>query len=86
MPYFKKATINLGNRQLGRLQSLSILNAEIKKNLILNSLKKINTKNFKKKLKNNKNIYGKPGASNRIVKIIKRLKFENLFQKKFYDI
>ena len=86
MPYFKKATINLGSRQLGRLQSSSILNAEIKKNLILNSLKKINTKNFKKKLKNNKNIYGKPGASNRIVKIIKKLKFENLFQKKFYDI
>jgi GDP/UDP-N,N'-diacetylbacillosamine 2-epimerase (hydrolysing) len=86
MPYFKKATINLGNRQLGRLQSSSIINVKIKKNSILASLKKINTINFKNKLKDNKDVYGNPGASNRIVKIIKKLNFENLFQKKFYDI
>ena len=31
MPYFKKATINLGDRQLGRLQSKTVINIPIKK-------------------------------------------------------
>ena len=33
MPYFQKATINLGTRQLGRLSSKSIINVGIKKEI-----------------------------------------------------
>jgi GDP/UDP-N,N'-diacetylbacillosamine 2-epimerase (hydrolysing) len=86
MPYFKKATINLGNRQLGRLISKSVINIPIKKNKISNALKKALSRKFKKKIKNKKTFYGKPGASQKIVKILKKINKKIIFQKKFYDI
>ncbi len=86
MPYFKKATINLGDRQLGRLQSKTVINIPIKKKEILKSLKKILSFSFKNKIKKEKTLYGNGGASERIVKILKKIKTDNLFQKKFYNI
>ena len=41
MPYFNKATINLGNRQSGRAMSNSVVNSNIKKKNILKSINKI---------------------------------------------
>ncbi len=86
MPYFQKATINLGDRQLGRLNSRSVLNSPIKKNDILKSVKKIFLPSFNKKIKKNEKFYGKGGASKKIVKILKNLDTKNLFQKKFFNI
>jgi GDP/UDP-N,N'-diacetylbacillosamine 2-epimerase (hydrolysing) len=86
MPTFKKATINLGNRQSGRLKSLSVIDTKIKKKFIINALNKVYSKKFQEKLKKTINPYGKGGATSKIVKILKKLKFNNLINKKFYDI
>ena len=86
MPYFKKATLNLGNRQLGRLCSQSVINIKIKKNDILKSFKKISLPNFHKRIKNSKFFYGNGGSSKRIVKILRKHDNKNLFQKKFFNI
>jgi GDP/UDP-N,N'-diacetylbacillosamine 2-epimerase (hydrolysing) len=86
MPYFKKATLNLGNRQFGRLCSQSVINIRIKKNDILKSIKKISLPNFYKRIKNSKKFYGKGGSSKSIVKILRKLENKNLFQKKFFNI
>ena len=86
MPYFRKATINLGDRQLGRLHSKSIINIPIRRKDILNSLKKIYSPSFKNMIKKEKSPYGNGGASVRIVEILKKIKTDNLFQKKFYNI
>jgi UDP-N-acetylglucosamine 2-epimerase len=86
MPYFQRATINLGIRQLGRLNSKSVINVKIKKNDILKSLKKISLPSFKKGIKKSKNFYGNGGSSARIIKILKKLDTKKLFQKKFFDI
>lgn len=86
MPYFRKATINLGDRQLGRLHSKSIINIPIRRKDILNSLKKIYSPSFKSMIKKEKSPYGNGGASVRIVEILKKIKTDNLFQKKFYNI
>ena len=86
MPYFKKGTVNLGSRQLGRLTSKSIINSEIKKNSIIKALKKLQSKSFKNKIKKNNYFYGKQGASIKIVNILKKVKLTNLTDKKFYDI
>ena len=44
MPTFKKPTINIGDRQLGRLKSTTVIDCKIEKKKILNSLKKLNVK------------------------------------------
>ena len=86
MPSFKKATINLGNRQSGRLKSKSVLDIKIDNKEISNALKKIYSKNFQKKIKSCENPYGKGGASLKILKILKNKKFKNILIKKFYDL
>lgn len=86
MPYFQKATINLGTRQLGRLSSKSIINVGIKKKEIEKSLKKISSPGFKKIIKKSKKFYGKEGAPLRILKVLKNLNTQNLFQKRFFNI
>lgn len=86
MPTFKNATINMGDRQLGRLKSSSIINCKIKKKEITNSLRKIYSKKFRNKIKYTKNIYGSFGSSIKIVKILKKINLKNILFKKFYDI
>ena len=86
MPTFKKATINIGERQFGRLKSTSVIDSKIKKNEILNSLIKVYSKKFRDKIKNSKNHYGPSGASKKIVKILRKINLKNILIKKFYDI
>jgi len=85
-PYLKIGTINIGQRQLGRVQSKSIINCEYSEKSILESISHLYSKNFQKKLKRVKNVYGKSGSSLRIVNIIKRLDYNNLNSKIFYDL
>jgi GDP/UDP-N,N'-diacetylbacillosamine 2-epimerase (hydrolysing) len=86
MPTFKNATINMGDRQLGRLKSSSIINCKIKKKEITNSLRKVYSKKFRNKITYTKNIYGSFGSSIKIVKILKKINLKNILFKKFYDI
>ncbi len=85
MPYFKKGTINVGSRQSGRLFAKSVINTKIKKKKIIQAIKKLLSKDFKKNFKNN-NIYGNPGASDRIVRILARINTKKIMNKKFFDI
>ena len=86
MPYFKKGTINIGTRQSGRLFSKNVINVEAKKNKIIQGVKKLLSNNFQKNIKDSINLYGNPGASDKIVKILKKVKTKKIFNKKFFDI
>tara|TARA_B110000438_G_scaffold259700_1_gene269294 strand:- start:744 stop:1895 length:1152 start_codon:yes stop_codon:yes gene_type:complete len=86
MPYFKKGTINIGSRQSGRLMSKSIINVKIKKNKIDKAIKKLLSKNFKKILKKSTNAYGNPGATRKIINILKTTNTKEIFNKSFFDI
>jgi len=75
---FKKPCINLGRRQNKRLCSKNVIhvnNIETKK--ILKALKKIKSKNFIKKLKTIKNLYGDGRSSEKILKILLNSKLDN---------
>jgi GDP/UDP-N,N'-diacetylbacillosamine 2-epimerase (hydrolysing) len=86
VPFFKKGTINIGNRQTGRLKASSIIDCEPKYNEIKKALDTLFSNQFQKELKNIKNLYGNGGASNKIVKILEDLPLEKLLFKKFNDI
>ena len=55
-PSFKIATINIGDRQKGRIQAKSIINCNPTEKEIYNAIRKINSTSFKKKLKTIKNL------------------------------
>ena len=88
VPSFKVPTINIGDRQLGRIQAESIINCVPQENKILEAVKKALSKEFLDGLNNMKNPYGDGETSDKIVEATKDY-FENekfKLKKKFYNL
>jgi GDP/UDP-N,N'-diacetylbacillosamine 2-epimerase (hydrolysing) len=86
-PSFKIATINIGDRQEGRIRAKSVIDCKPKKEVILEAIEKIYTKDFQDLLKSVKNPYEKEELpSKKIVKILKEIDLDNILKKKFYNI
>jgi GDP/UDP-N,N'-diacetylbacillosamine 2-epimerase (hydrolysing) len=82
-PSFKIGTLNLGDRQTGRIKIKSVINSNFTKNSIIKGVNKILSKNFKLQIKNTKNPYYKKNTSQKIIKKIIALSNKNLLIKKF---
>ena len=87
-PIMKKVTINIGDRQKGRLMTRSIINCEPKKDDVVKAINLALNKEFKKKVETEANPYGIGNTSKDIILILKEYLFNNkiLSKKKFYDI
>lgn len=85
MPYFNKITINLGDRQKGRVKAKSVVNVEITKSAITNSINNFYDGKYNSLLKNLKKPFGKGETTNKIVGIIKKTNFNDILIKKFND-
>ena len=86
VPSFKKGTINIGERQRGRLQASSVINCEPTRKSITKALQKLYSHEFQVSLENTVNPYGEGGASEKIVSTVKSVALDNLLKKRFYDI
>jgi GDP/UDP-N,N'-diacetylbacillosamine 2-epimerase (hydrolysing) len=85
-PSFNIATINIGDRQKGRVQSKSIINCLPKKDNILKNINKIYTKEYIDILNKSSNPYEKEGTSSTILAQIKSVCLDSLLKKSFFDI
>ena len=83
MPTFKKPTVNIGDRQKGRVKSNSIIDVLPKNFLIKDKIDFIYSKKFNRR--NIINSYNKLNTSKKIVLIIKNINLEECKNKKFYD-
>ena len=86
VPSLKKPTINIGDRQKGRIKADSIIDCHPNKESIMNSIKKALSFNFQESIKKTINPYGKGGASTKIVKILEDYNLDDILKKSFYDI
>ena len=85
-PSFKKGTINIGDRQRGRLQATSIINCEPNQQDISDAIHTLYSPDFQMDLSKAFNPYGEGGASEKIVKVIKSIPLDGLVKKYFYDL
>ena len=85
-PSFKIGTINIGDRQKGRIKASSVIDCEPNKDSILKSFEKLYSKEFQETLKTTINPYGNGCASKKIVEILKNVDLENILKKSFYDL
>jgi len=85
-PSFKIGTINIGNRQNGRLKAKSVIDCKPIKNNISKAFEKLFSKSFQHSLASVKNPYGTGGASLKIVKILKQYPLGNILYKEFFNI
>ena len=86
VPSFKKGTINIGARQLGRLQASSVINCEPEEEEIRSALIKLFSHDFKSSLVMTSNPYGQGGASDSIVNVLRDIKLDKIIQKTFYGL
>lgn len=87
VPSFKIGTINIGDRQKGRIQAKSIINCSCKKEDIIHAFNIISSQEFKKQLSTIINPYEQKGnVIDNIISVIKTINFKNMLKKDFYDL
>ncbi|MDA2941380.1 UDP-N-acetylglucosamine 2-epimerase [Enterobacter cloacae] len=84
VPAFDVPTVNIGDRQKGRLAAKSVLNCPADSQSIINTIKIAITRSYKGPNERITNPYGQGNASSKIIEMIKSMNFER--SKIFYDI
>jgi GDP/UDP-N,N'-diacetylbacillosamine 2-epimerase (hydrolysing) len=78
-------TIDIGDRQRGRLRSTSVIHCEPSHDQITQALRTLYSSPFKASLGQVVNPYGTGGASQRIVEVLAAHPLDKLIKKKFHD-
>ena len=85
VPSFRKGTINIGDRQRGRLKAASVIDCEPERHAIGAALNTLFSDAFQAQLATVTNPYGEGGASATIVSTLARMPLHDLLKKRFYD-
>ena len=85
-PSFKIGTVNIGDRQKGRVRCESIIDVNNEQKEITNAIKTIISEEFKSKIKGVINPYQINNTSENIVRIIKEINLDGITKKKFFDL
>lgn len=79
-------TVNMGDRQKGRLKATSVIDCQEKKEAIISAIKRAISPEFKKTLCNTISPYGSGGTSIKIKEQLKELSLNNVIVKQFFNI
>ena len=85
-PTFNIGTINIGDRQRGRLKAESVIDCKPTKESILYAINKLYSNDFQEILKHVKNPYGEGEATEKIMNILKTHPIPKELKKEFYDL
>jgi GDP/UDP-N,N'-diacetylbacillosamine 2-epimerase (hydrolysing) len=85
-PSLRTGTINVGDRQLGRLRAASVIDCKPDRLAIEAALTRLYSDEFKSTLVSTGNPYGNGGASESIVRILEDKNLQRILKKKFYNI
>ncbi len=86
VPAFKKATVNIGDRQKGRLKASSVIDCEENEMHITEAIYKALSPEFQDSLCNVYSPYGEGNASRRIKEQLKAVNLDRITIKEFYDL
>lgn len=84
-PSLATGTVNIGDRQRGRLKAQSVIDCVPERHAILDAIDKLYEYEFKQALKSVVNPYGHGGASQKIVQILRNHDLTDVLKKSFYD-
>jgi GDP/UDP-N,N'-diacetylbacillosamine 2-epimerase (hydrolysing) len=86
VPTFRKATINIGDRQRGRLKAESVIDCEPQRSSISAAIALMYSEPFQARLRSVRNPYGEGGASEAITRVLCRHPLGAILKKSFYDL
>lgn len=85
-PSFKKGTVNIGDRQRGRLKAASVIDCGPDCASIVAAIYTLYSPSFQASLENVHSPYGNGGASEKIIDVLKHFDIDNITKKSFYDL
>jgi GDP/UDP-N,N'-diacetylbacillosamine 2-epimerase (hydrolysing) len=85
-PSLKKGTINIGDRQRGRLRAASVIDCEPRAEAIGAALRRLYSAPFQAELARTVNPYGEGGASDKIVATLRTVSLGGILKKRFHDL
>jgi GDP/UDP-N,N'-diacetylbacillosamine 2-epimerase (hydrolysing) len=85
-PSFGKGTINIGDRQKGRLKARSVIDCSADRQSIAAALQQLYSPAFQASLKTVRNPYGDGGASEKVVQVLRDYPLESILKKSFHDL
>ena len=86
VPSFKTGTINIGDRQKGRLSAASVIDCNPDREDIGRALRLLFDADFRQALRATVNPYGDGGASKKIIDVLRWQPLDGLLKKSFYNI
>lgn len=86
VPSFGKCTINISDRQRGRLKAQSVIDCSPDRQSIATALQRLYSPAFQATLQTVRNPYGEGGASERIVQVLRDYPLESILKKSFHDL
>lgn len=85
-PSFRIGTINIGERQKGRIKAASVIDSAPDRSAIVAAIQKLHASEFQKNLCKIKNPYGEAGASKKIASLLCSYPLTQLIKKQFYNL
>ena len=85
-PSLQKGTVNIGNRQLGRLRAASVIDCRPDVQSIKNALDTLFSSQFQSSLPKVSSPYGGSDVASKIVSILKNCSLDGIVRKRFFDI
>jgi len=85
-PSFNVGTINIGDRQKGRIKAESVIDCMPTMDGIGQAVQMLYSKSFQERIKTVKSPYGKGGVAETVVEIIQQYPLNRILKKKFYNL
>jgi UDP-N-acetylglucosamine 2-epimerase (non-hydrolysing)/GDP/UDP-N,N'-diacetylbacillosamine 2-epimerase (hydrolysing) len=85
-PALKKATVNVGDRQRGRLKATSVLDCPEETAAIVSAIRTVLSEDFRARLPATRSLYGEGDASVAIADVLKRVPLGGLLRKQFHTV
>ena len=85
-PSFRVGTINIGDRQKGRIRACSVIDCQPTKKFIRAGFARLYSKEFQSELKRVQNPFDRVGGVAEAKKVLKECDLSNILKKTFYDV
>jgi len=86
VPSFKKGTVNIGDRQQGRLKASSVIDCLPTCSSIWQAIERLYSEEFAQVLNSTQNPYGDGMASEKVVRCLERADLRGVLKKRFFDL
>ncbi len=84
-PAFNIPAVNIGDRQRGRVRAKNVIDCELKKDAVIDAIRKACSKAFRDTLDGMENPFYKPNTAKQIADVLVHADLEMILKKRFFD-